>query len=97
MKQPTPIECTLCATPAYVHAMPNFGKYSAIACAACGEFVVSDTAADRIKGLPNEFKDHWRAMIRSAKSDEVLLITVEPVGSGGGLKQELVPRRSLSL
>ena len=97
MNLATSIECVLCAAPAELFGTPNFGRYKAIRCGNCGEYVVSESATDRIAGLPDEFKNGWRATIRSAQSDEILLIIVEPVGSGGGLKVELVPRSRLRL
>ena len=97
MSTPNTITCTLCSSPARLVATPNFGHYSAIGCATCGEFVVSGAAAARIGGLPAEFKDRWRSMIRSAQPNEILLIIVEPVGTGGGLKEELVLRSTLRL
>ena len=89
--------CPLCEAPAALFATPNFGRYRAINCETCGQFVVSDAADDRIRGLPHDFKDSWRATVKTAKVGEILLIIVEPVGSGGNLKVELVPRSSLRL
>ena len=97
MSLQTPITCTLCGSPAELSGTPNFGSYRALDCTTCGQFVVSDSAAERILGLPIEFKDRWRQLIRSAKPEEILLIIVEPAGSGGGLKEELVLRSSLRL
>jgi hypothetical protein len=77
--------------------MPNVGRYKAIQCDDCGEYVVSDRAADRIRGLPDDFKNRWRTIIRSAPEDDILLIIVKPVGAGAGLEEELVSRRSLGL
>ena len=91
------LTCTLCDGAVALAASPNFGRYKALECKKCGQFVVSDDADERIRGLPVQFKDSWRASIASAKDDEILLIIVEPVGSGGGLKAELVPRSSLRL
>lgn len=89
--------CPLCEAPAALLATRNFGRYKAIDCGACGQFVVSDAADDRIRALPHDFKDSWRTSVNSAKADEILLIIVEPVGSGGNLKVELVTRSSLGL
>ena len=91
------INCFLCQSDAAIGARPNFGRYMAISCTSCGHYVLSENAASRIAGLPSAFKDKWRAMIASAAPEEVLLIIVEPVGAGGGLKDELVPRTSLQL
>lgn len=89
--------CTLCGHGATLSATPNFGRYKAISCANCGEFVVSEAARDRILGLTFEIKETWRRAIASATDDAILLILVEPVGAGGGLKADLVPRTSLRL
>jgi hypothetical protein len=97
MSTQSTVNCSLCSNKAKVLATPNLGKYTALECSACGQFVASDAAIKRIAGLPIEFKDRWREIIRSATPDEILLIIVSPVGSGGGLKNELVQRSSLSL
>lgn len=91
------VTCSLCDRPALLNSKPNFGRYIALECSTCGQFVVSDAADERVRGLPIEFKDKWRALIRSAAPDQILLIITQPVGSGGGLKDELVPRSSLRL
>lgn len=93
----SPTTCTLCLGSAKLSASPNFGRYAALECPTCGQFVISDAADTRIRGLPTEFKDKYRAFITSAKPGEILLMIVEPVGIGGNLKVELVPRTSLLL
>ena len=97
MSSPVAATCALCSGPALQFAAPNYGRYAALRCASCGDFVISQTAAERIAGLPEQFKDAWRAKIRAAKPEEIFLLIVEPVGAGGGLKDELVARTSLSL
>lgn len=97
MSLATSIECILCSAPAELFGNPNFGRYRAIRCGNCGKYVLSESAADRIASLPDKFKNGWRTMIRSTQSDEILLIIVEPVGSGGNLKAERVPCSSLRL
>jgi len=97
VNESTTFTCPLCSSGATVGATSNLGRYKALACTTCGEFVVSDTAANRLQGLPSEFMEQTQRTIRSANHDEILLIVVEPVGAGGGLKAELVPRSSLSL
>ena len=89
--------CPLCGGLATLLANRNFGKYKVFECSVCGQFAISDRAESRIAGLPRNFKDSWRAAIKSGGIDQVLLITVEPVGSGGGLKAEHVLRSSLRL
>ena len=92
MNESNSSSCTLCANPATIFAAGNFGRYKAFDCKGCGQFAVSDSADSRIRGLPIEFEDAWRAMIRSARPDQILLITVTPVGSGGSLTPDLVSR-----
>jgi hypothetical protein len=87
--------CPLCSHPATVFATLNFGRHNAFDCKPCGQVATSDQAYERIKGLSQEFKDHWRSLIRAAKPELILLITVEPAGAGGGLKEEWVQRSSL--
>ena len=89
--------CSLCGNEARVNSTPNFGRYKALECAACGQFVISDAAHDHIQGLPVQFADDWRSMIQAATPDQILQITMHPVGSGGGLKVELVARSTLRL
>jgi|JI10StandDraft_1071094.scaffolds.fasta_scaffold283374_2 hypothetical protein len=89
--------CPLCGELATLLDTRNFGKYKVLECDACGQFAISDHAESRIADLPRDFKDQWRAAIKSGRIDEVLLITVEPVGSGGGVKAEHVLRSSLRL
>ena len=89
--------CPICEQPATLNSTPNFGRYSAIECPACGQFVVSEAASERIRSLPLQFKDSWRSSIASSSLDKILLIIVEPVGSGSGIKAELVPRSGLRL
>lgn len=93
----TSIRCPLCVTTAAISARPNFDRYLALDCSGCGQLVVSEHAYDRILGLPREFKDQWRAMIASAPAGKILLIIVEPVGSGGGLETTIVDRTELRL
>ena len=88
--------CPLCGRAITLLASRNFGKYSSVKCGGCGQFAISERAESRIVGLPNEFKDTWRAAIKSGGIDQVLLITVGPVGSGGE-KAEHVLRSSLRL
>ena len=97
MSQQTQFKCVLCGQDADLLGKSSYGKYSAVDCKKCGQFAVSDNASARIAGLPSQFADQWRQIIASAKPDEILLIIVEPVGSGGGLKAELVARSSLRL
>ena len=97
MNSPAHVSCALCSKPALLFASPNYGRYSAVRCTSCGDFVISHTAAERVAGLPSEFADAWRARIRAAKPEEIFLLIVEPVGAGGGLKGELVLRSGLSL
>lgn len=97
MSSPAPTACALCSEPALQFAAPNFGRYAALRCNTCGEFVISHAAAVRIAGLPHQFKDAWRARIGSAAPEDILLLIVEPVGSGGDLKDTIVSRSSLSL
>lgn len=97
MNSPAPTTCALCSKSALQFAAPNYGRYVALRCEACGDFVISLAAAERIAGLPHEFKDAWCAKVRGAEPDKILLLMVEPVGSGGGLKDSLVLRSSLSL
>ena len=92
MNESNSSSCTLCANAATIFATGNFGRYKAFDCKECGQFAVSDSADARIRGLPIEFKDSWRARIRSANPEQILLITVTPVGAGGNLTSELVSR-----
>ena len=93
----TCITCTLCAAEAMLFAVPNSGRYLALECQECGQFVVSEAADKRIRGLSLETKNDYRQDIASAQDGEILLMIVEPIGSGGGLKVELVLRASLRL
>jgi hypothetical protein len=95
MSTPETTTCALCAKPALQVAAPNHGRYAAIRCTSCGDFVMAGAAAGRIAGLPGEFKDACRAEIRAAKPDQIFLLT--PIGAGSNLKAELVARTSLSL
>lgn len=92
----TEFSCPLCRTLASIFATPNFGRYKAVQCKSCGEFVISDRAAERIAPIKDEFSS-WKAAIRSARPEQILLMIVEPVGSGEGLRAELVLRSSLRL
>ena len=89
--------CPLCSGLAALLACRNGGKYKVFDCDVCGEFAISDRAQSRIAGLPRDFKDKLRTSIQSVSIDKILLITVEPVGSGGGLQTEPVHRSSLRL
>jgi hypothetical protein len=89
--------CALCNGPVVVNSCPNFGRYVALNCDSCGQYVVSRAAAERIRSLPAEVKSNYRSVISVADEDKILLIIVEPVGAGAGLKSELVLRNTLSL
>lgn len=94
MNESNSTSCALCANPATIFATGNFGRYKAFDCKECGQFAASDSADSRIQGLPIEFKDSWRAMIRSASWEQILLITVTPVGAGVHLIHDLVSRNT---
>lgn len=97
MSSSAPMDCVLCGNSAVLFGTPNGGRYKAIQCGDCGEYVVSDRAADRIRGFPDDIKDRLRTSIRSAPADDILLIIVQPVGAGAGLEEKRVSRRSLRL
>jgi hypothetical protein len=81
--------------PAAVFGTTNFGRNKAFDCKDCGQFAASDRAEPRIRGLPVQFKDDWRTKIRATKPDELFVIAVGPVGSGGQLEEERVPRHTI--
>jgi hypothetical protein len=83
--------CPLCLKPARVVGTTNFRRNKVSDCKVCGQFAVSDKADARIRGLPVQFKDDWRAKIRATKPDELFVIIVGPVGSGSQLEEERVP------
>lgn len=87
--------CPLCLKAAAVFGTTNFGRNKAYDCKKCGQFAVSDQAETRIRGLPVEFKDDWQAKIRATTPDELFVIIVGPVGSGGQLEEERVPRHTI--
>ena len=89
--------CDLCASPARIFATPNYGRYNAVACDNCGEYVISHAAASRLAGLPRQFKDALREQVREAAAEQILQVIVEPVGSGSNLKSQMVLRSSLTL
>ena len=89
--------CPLCGGLVALLSYRNFGKYRIFDCDVCGIFAISDNAESRVIGLPHDFKVTWRAAIQSMSVDKILLITVKPVGSGGGLQTEHVLRSSLRL
>ena len=97
MSESTSVSCALCGSLSELFCTPNFDTYRALKCSVCGEFVVSISATEKIAGLSVEIKERWRRLIRSAKPEEILLIIVEPIGSGGGLKAELVQRSTVRL
>ena len=91
----TPTSCPLCLTPATVLGTTNAGRNRVFDCKDCRQFAVSEKADSRLRGLPDKFKDAWRAKIRSAKPDELLVMIVGPVGSGSQLEEEWVPRHTI--
>ena len=95
MPNQPPTTCPLCLKPARIFGTTNMGRNNAFDCEGCGQFAVSDKADARIRGLPVQFKDDWRAKIRATKPDELFVIIVGPVGSGEQLLEEYFPRRDV--
>ena len=89
--------CPLCNELCEVRGRPNFGRYTAVACQSCGTFVFSSAAQEILFGMHQNFKDSLKRLASSATQENILLITTEPVGNGGGLKPELVARSSIRL
>lgn len=89
------ITCALCALGADLLETRNYGAYKRLRCSACGEFAITDAAAERVAGSPQEYKDSLKRKIAAAEPEWILLIITEPAGSGGNLKDELVQRRTM--
>ena len=90
-----PTSCPLCSKPAAIFGTTNGGRNNAFDCAGCGQFSVSALADARIRGLPDTFKDDWRAKICATKPDELFVIIVGPPGSGRQIEEERVPRHTI--
>ena len=87
--------CPLCLKPAQVFGTIDIHRHEAIRCEACGEFAISDGARKRISGLPVQFKDAWREKIKETPPEEIFLLTIGPVGSGGQIEESRVPRHKI--
>ena len=95
MPNQPPTICPLCLKSAAIIGTTNAGKNKVFKCEGCGEFGVSDKAEARIKGLPDQFKNDWRAKIHATKPSELFVITIGPPGSGGQIEEERVPRHTI--
>jgi hypothetical protein len=87
--------CPLCFESAALLGTANYTKYKVFGCKGCGSFAVTDLADERIRGLPAEFKDAWRAKVRATKPDDLFVIMVGPVGSGSRIEELRIPRHTI--
>ena len=95
MSDPTNTMCPLCLKPATVFGTTNAGLNKALDCKGCGKFAVSDKADAKLRTLPDQFKDDWRAKIRATTLDELFVIITRLVGSESQIEGQRVPRNTI--
>ena len=98
MPDQPPTTCPLCLKPAPIIATTNFRRNKVFDCKDCGQFGVSDDADARIRGLPVQDKDDWRAKIHATKPtkpDVLFVIIIRLVGSAWLLDEERIQRHAI--